>query len=70
MGFDVLVVAEIEQRVDILIGHKYDVTAVAAGPAIGTPDPVELIPVNALATLAAISGFNVYLGFVYEHVIL
>ena len=38
-------------------------------PAIGTPDPVELIPVTALTTFAAVAGLHVYLGFVYEHVI-
>ena len=64
-----LVVAEIEEGMDVLIGDKYDVAAVAAEAAVRTAYPVEFVPVNTLAAFAAVAGLNVYLGFVYEHVI-
>ena len=69
MGAEMLLVAEIEECTDILVGDEDNIAAAAARTAIGTADPVDLVPIKTVAAFGAIAGLDVYLGFVYKHVI-
>ena len=64
-----LLVSEIEERMHVLVGYKYYITAVASRAAVRTTRlTVEPVPVETVAALTAVAGLHVYLSFVYEHI--
>jgi hypothetical protein len=69
VGFERMVVAELQQRVLLRVGNEIDVSAVsaiaAARPALGD----ELLPAKGNAAMPAVSGPDGNLGFVDKHLL-
>ena len=65
-GADMLLIAVVDQGVEIVHRHGPDIAAAAAIAAIGAAKFDELLTPEGDATIAAIAGANVDLGFVEE----
>ncbi len=59
-------VAEVDQRVDVAIGHRIDGAAAATVAAVGTATGNEFFAAKARHAIAAFTGDHFNGGFVYE----
>ena len=58
--------AEIDQGVEVLVGHQPDAAAVAAVAAVRAAERDELLAAEADAAVAAVAGDDLDFGFVDE----
>ena len=66
LGLELLLVAEVDQRVEVLVGLQPDVAAVAAVAAVGAAERDELLAAEADAAVAAVAGGDRDFCFVDE----
>jgi hypothetical protein len=62
-----LFVFKVDQRPEALVDHKYDVSALSAVSSVRSAGCDILLPMEGDLSVAAIPGFYMYLGPVYEH---
>src|SRR5207342_3436524 len=65
-GAELLLVAEVDQRVEVLVGDQPDAAAIATVAAIGAAERNELLTAEANATVAAVTCDDLDFGFVDE----
>ena len=66
LGAELGLVAEVDQRVEVLVGHQPDTAAIAAVAAIRATQRYELLAAKADAAVAAIACADLDFGFVDE----
>src|SRR5690606_10590472 len=66
LGAEHPLVAEVHQRIEVLVGHQPDAAAVAAVASVRSSHGHELLPPEAHAAVAAVAGDDADFGFVDE----
>ena len=66
LGAELALVAEVDQRAQVLVGHDPDTAAASPVTAVRPPQRNELLAAKANAAIATITGDDIDFCFVYE----